>query len=191
MRFPHCTPAKRIAVSLVDCPRPIQHVAVVFVLILGISVFAIAEEPARGGTNGLAGTWKLNLAKSTFEAGPPPYKRSTCKIEFLGNVGNDGVDAFVRVTYDNVAVRGGVSHIEWVGKLDGRDYPIEGIDDVLTNAYTRVDERTYDVVVKADGVKAASARIVIAPDGKTLTSITSSRNAQGRTLKTTAVYDRQ
>jgi hypothetical protein len=68
---------------------------------------------------------------------------------------------------------------------------MEGVDDVLTNAYTRVDERTYDVVVKADGVKAASARIVIALDGKTLTSITSTRNAQGKILKTTAVYERQ
>jgi hypothetical protein len=78
-----------------------------------------------------------------------------------------------------------------VGKLDGRDYPIQGIDEVLTNAYTRVDARTYDVVVKADGVKVANARIVIAPDGKTLSSITSTRNAQGQILKTTAVYDRQ
>ena len=177
--------------SLVDCPRPIQHVAIVFVLILGISFFAIAQEPTRGGRNSLAGIWKLNLATSTYEAGPPPYKRSTCKIEFLANVGNDGVDAFLKVTYDNVASRGGVSHLEWLGKLDGKDYPIQGIDDVVTNAYTRVDERTYDVVVKADGVRAASARIVISPDGKTLTSITSSRNAQGRIFKTTAVYDRQ
>ena len=187
MRFPHCTPAKRIAVSLVDCPRPIQHVGFVFLLILGISFFAAAQTPAHGALNSLAGTWKLNLAKSSYEAGPPPYKRSTCKIEFL----TEGVDAFLKVTYDNVAIRGGVSHLEWVGKLDGKDYPIEGIDDVLTNAYIRVDERTYDIVVKADGVKAASARIVVAPDGKTLTSITSTRNAQGQIVKSTAVYDRQ
>jgi hypothetical protein len=90
-----------------------------------------------------------------------------------------------------VGIRGGITHIEWVGKLDGKDYPLQGVDDVLSNAYSRIDERTYEVVVKADGAKAASARIVIAPDGKTLTSITSTRNAQGQILKTTAVYDRQ
>ena len=173
--------------SLVDCRPPIQHVAIVFTVILGISFFATAQTPARGGLNGLAGTWKLNLTKSTYEAGPPPYKRSTCKIELLA----DGVDAGLKVIYDNVGIRGGVSHMEWVGKLDGKDYPIQGIDDALTNAYTRIDELNYEVVVKADGVKAATARIVIAPDGKTLTSITSSRNSQGKTLKTTAVYDRQ
>ena len=68
---------------------------------------------------------------------------------------------------------------------------MEGVDEVLTNAYTRIDERTYDVVVKADGLEVATARIVVAPDGKTLTSITSTRNARGQILKTTAVYDRQ
>jgi hypothetical protein len=131
----------------------LQHVAFIFVL-------------------SLVGTWKLNPAKS-------PYKRSTCKIEFLA-------DASLKVTYDNVGIRGGVTHIEWVGKLDGKDYPMQGVDEVLTNAYTRIDDRTYEVVVKADGVKAATARIVIAPDGMTLTSTTSTRNG-----KTTAVYDRQ
>jgi hypothetical protein len=175
-------------VSLVDSPRPIQHVAVVFAVVLGLSLTATGQTPSsRDGLNGLAGIWKLNLAKSTYEAGPPPYKRSTCKIEYW----TDGQNVGMKVTYDNVGNRGGVSHIEWVGKLDGKDYPIEGVDDVLTNAYTRIDDRTYEVVVKADGVKAAAARIVIAPDGKTLTSITSTRNAQGQIFKTTAVYDRQ
>jgi hypothetical protein len=155
---------------------------------LGLSLTSTGQtQSSRAGLDGLAGTWKLNLSKSTYEAGPPPYKRSTCKIESSA----DGLNAGLKVTYDNVGPRGGVSHMEWVGKVDGKDYPIEGVDDVLTNAYSRIDERTYEVVVKADGVKAASARIVIAPDGKTLTSITSTRNAQGQILKTTAVYDRQ
>jgi hypothetical protein len=155
---------------------------------IGFAVTATSQAPSsRDGLDNLIGTWKLNLAKSTYEAGPPQNKRSTCRIESLP----DGLNGSLKVTYDHVGIRGGVAHIEWVGKLDGKDYPMEGVDDVLTNAYTRVDERTYDVVVKADGVKAASARIVIALDGKTLTSITSTRNAQGKILKTTAVYERQ
>jgi hypothetical protein len=174
-------------VSLVDCLRPIQLVAIVFTLTVAISFSVTGQTLPRGGQNGLAGTWNLNLTKSIYEAGAPPYKRSRCRIEFL----SDGADAALKVTYDNVGIRGGVSHIEWVGKLDGKDYPIQGVDDVLTNAYSRIGERTYEVVVKADGVKAATAQIVIAPDGKTLTSITSTRNGQGRTLKTTAVYERQ
>ena len=125
----------------------------------------------------------MNLARSVYDPGPPPYKRSTCRIE----PAQDGL----KVIYDMIGVRGGVTHIEWAGKFDGRDYPIEGVDYVLTNAYTRVDDRTYDVVVKVDGSKAATAGISISPDGRTLTTVTTARNAQGRNTNTTTVYDRQ
>lgn len=174
--------------SLVDSSRLIQHVAVVFAVILAQSFTATGQtQSSRAGIDGLTGTWNLNLAKSTYEAGPPNYKRSTCRIESRA----DGVNIGLKVTYDMVGIRGGITHIEWVGQLDGKDYPMEGVDEVLTNAYTRINERTYDVVVKADGLEVATARIVVAPDGKTLTSITSTRNARGQILKTTAVYDRQ
>ena len=170
--------------SLVDSSRPIQYIALVFAVILGLSFTARGQtHSSAAGIDGLTGTWNLNLAKSTYEGGPPNYKRSTCRIESL----NTGL----KVSYDIVGIRGGITHIEWVGQLDGKDYPMQGVDEVLTNAYTPIDERTYDVVVKADGLKVATARIVIAPDGKTLTSITSTRTAQGHILKTTAVYDRQ
>lgn len=167
--------------SVVESTRALQHVAIVLTAFVGLSIPAEGQVPV--SPNSIAGIWILNLAKSTYEPGPAPYKRSTCRIEPLGES--------LKVTYDMVGIRGGVTHIEWVGKLDGKDYPIQGIDDVLTNAYTRIDDRTYEVVVKADGAKAATARIVVAPDGKTLTSVTSTRNAQGQTLKTTTVYDRK
>lgn len=167
--------------SLVESTRSIQHVAIAFALILGFS--ATSESQAPASAHGLAGTWELNIAKSTYEPGPPPYRRSTCKIETMGES--------VKVTYDMVGIRGGITHIEWTGKLDGKDYAIQGIDEAVTNAYTRIDDRTYDVVVKSDGTKAATARIMIALDGKTLTSIMATRNAQGQTLKTTIIYDRQ
>ncbi|HLQ76065.1 MAG TPA: hypothetical protein VK210_01855 [Terriglobia bacterium] len=131
----------------------------------------------------LFGTWKLNIAKSVYNPGPPPYKRTTCRIEPTP----DGL----KVIYDMVGIRGGVTHIEWTGKFDGRDYPVEGLDYVLTNAYTRIDDRTYDVMVKLDGSKAATARISISPDGRTLTTVTTARNAEGRNVNTTTVYDRQ
>jgi hypothetical protein len=162
----------------VESVRPIQLVAgiIVGILALGLTLCAEPQLP-------LVGTWKLNLPKSTYDSGPPTYKKSTCRIEVLG----DGL----KVVYDMVGTRGGLTHLEWIGKLDGQDYPIQGIDDVLTNAYTRVDDRTYDIVVKADGARVASARISIAADGKTLSTVTTSRNAQGKSIRSTVVYERQ
>jgi len=168
-------------VSLVESARPIQLVAAVFGAILGICNVVGSQTPAP--SNSLAGVWKLNLAKSTFAPGPPPYKRSTCTIEILGND--------LRVAYDTVGTRGGLTHMEWVGKLDGKDYSIQGVDTVLTNAYTQIDERTFEIVVKSDGSRAATARITISQDGRTLTSVTSTHTSARQTRKTTIVYDKQ
>src|SRR4249920_3252389 len=66
------------------------------------------------------GTWTYNAAKSTNVAGPFPFKRATCRIEPW----EDGV----RVTYDLVRVRGGITHLEWTGKFDGTDYPVQGVE---------------------------------------------------------------
>jgi hypothetical protein len=129
---------------------------------------------------GWFGTWTLNLAKSTTN--PDRYKRVTSRIEPW----QDGL----KVTYDMVGTRGGVTHMEWIGKFDGKDYPVQGVDYVLTNAYTLVNDHSYDILVKVDGVVAARAKVVISPDGKTLTSVTTERNARGQDVSTTTVYEK-
>jgi hypothetical protein len=128
------------------------------------------------------GTWKLNLSKSTA-ARDPRYKRGTTKIEPW----QDGL----KVTYDLVGIRGGVTHMEWTGKFDGKDYAIEGVDYVLTNAYSRIDGHTYQITIKTDGVLTATARVVISSDGKTLTTSTTGNNAQGKSVTTTTIYERE
>jgi len=128
------------------------------------------------------GTWKLNPAKSTSNS-ESRYKRVTLKVEPW----QDGM----KVAYDMVGIRGGVTHMEWAGKFDGKDYPVHGVDYVLTNAYTRLDEQSYRIVIKVDGTVAATAKVVVSPDGKTLTTSTVEKNARGESVTTTTVYDRQ
>jgi hypothetical protein len=122
----------------------------------------------------LLGTWRLNFAQSKFASGPPAYTRVTTKIEPL----DDGM----KVIYDMVGERGGVTHWEWMGRLDGKDYPLEGIEEVVTNAYSRVADRTYDLVFKVDGRITTTTRISISADGRTMT-VTSPTN--------TAVYNKR
>jgi hypothetical protein len=128
------------------------------------------------------GTWKLNPAKSTSNS-ESRFKRVTLKVE----PSQDGL----KVTYDMVGIRGGVTHMEWIGKFDGKDYPVQGVDYVLTNAYTPVDERSYQIVIRVDGAVAATARVVVSPDGKMLTTSTVEKNDKGESITTTVVYDRQ
>jgi hypothetical protein len=126
------------------------------------------------------GTWKLNSAKST--ANPDTrYKRVTSKIEPW----EDGI----KVIYDMVGTRGGITHMEWTGRFDGKDYAVQGVDYVLTNAYTLVDDHSYRIVVKVDGALAATTNVTISPDAKTLTTLTTQKDARGKDVNTTAVYD--
>jgi hypothetical protein len=119
------------------------------------------------------GTWRVDLARSTYP-GVPPFKKMTLRIERW--------EDDVKVTYDVIRSRGGITHLEWTGKFDGRDYPVQGVDDVVTNAYRRIDDRSYDVIQKVDGVVSLTARMIVSDDGKRLTTVTSN---------STAVFDRQ
>ncbi len=121
----------------------------------------------------LVGTWRLNVARSIFASGPSAYSRVTCRIERW----RDGL----RVVYDMVGVRGGVTHWEWTGRMDGKDYALEGVEEVVTNAYSRIDDRTFSIVTKLDGRPTTTTRIFISSDGKVMT-VTSSSN--------TAIYEK-
>ena len=81
--------------------------------------------------------------------------------------------------------RGGVTHLEWSGKFDGVDYPVQGVELVLTNAYRRIDDHTLELIQKIDGQVVATARLLISPDGRTITTVNSSRTASA-----TTVYER-
>jgi hypothetical protein len=85
-----------------------------------------------------------------------------------------------------VGVRGGVTHWEWVGKFDGKDSPVQGTDTFLTNAYRKIDDASYEIVVKVDGAVAAVSRVTISADGNSLNVVT-----EGNGTKTTSVYERR
>jgi hypothetical protein len=123
------------------------------------------------------GVWSLRVTQ------PARYKRVTSQIEPW----NDGL----KVTYEMVGVRGGITHWEWTGRFDGKDYPVQGADTVLTNAYRKIDDRSYEIVIKVDGNVAAVSRVMVSGDGKTLQVTTEERIAGGKTVKTAAEYDRK
>src|SRR5262245_52251961 len=83
------------------------------------------------------GTWTLNLAKSTFSL-QPAYKRATRRIE--------PANGSVLIVDDLVRTRGGILHLEWSGKFDGADYPVQGVEVALTSAYRCPDDRTCELV---------------------------------------------
>ena len=147
---------------------------------LALLVQSAADHPV---VDAWFGTWTLNLAKSIYMPGPPPYARAQYVIEPW----KDGV----KVTYDMVYPRGGTTHWEWTGKFDGQPYLLQGIDEYVTYAYQRVDDRTYDVVVRIDDRSAGVSRVTLSMDGTTITTTSKGKDATGRIVTTTTVYEKR
>jgi hypothetical protein len=153
-------------------------------MLAAVIVVLLAQAGAAGQVPAAwLGTWKLNVAKSTYDPGPAPYKRATYTIEPRG----DGL----KVTYDMVHPRGGVTHLEWTGKLDGRDYPVQGIDEVLTYAYRPSGNGAFEVTVKFDGRVTAVSHVTLSADGRTMITTTKGRGARGQDVLTRTVYEKQ
>jgi hypothetical protein len=62
---------------------------------------------------------------------------------------------------------------------------------VLTNAYRLTGDRSYEVIVKVDGAVAATTRVSVSQDGKTLTATTTETTDRTPDRTTISVYDSQ
>jgi hypothetical protein len=147
-------------------------------LTLALCVAAVA---AAAAADAQMGTWKLNEAKSTLVSGA--VKNHTVVYELAGDS--------VKVTVDGTDNAGKAAHNEWTGKFDGKDYAVTGDPTGDTRAYTTVNDHTLAMTVKKGGAVTITGRIVVSADDKTRTVSTSGTDAKGKTLSSTAVYDKQ
>jgi hypothetical protein len=127
------------------------------------------------------GTWKLNEAKS--KAIPGSVKNSTVVYTASGDS--------IKGTIDGTDGKGNPMHSEWVGKFDGKDYPVTGDPSSDTRAMKKINDRTLDITVKKDGKVTITGQIVVAADGKSRTLTAHATDASGKMVEGVSVYDKQ
>jgi len=150
--------------------------AIVMTLVLcfiGIAVCLAAD--------GFIGTWKLNEAKSKLA--PGTAKNSTVVYSTMGDN--------MMVTIDGTDAAGKPAHNEWMGKFDGKDYPVTGDSTSDARAVKQVDDHTLTFTVKKGDKVLVTGRIVLSADGKTRTVTTEGTDSTGKKITATAVYDKQ
>ena len=126
------------------------------------------------------GAWKLNEAKSQLAPGMGKntmvtYAEQKDKIE---------------VTVDGVDKDGKPTHSVWVGKFDGKAYPVKGNLPYDSVAYKVVNDRTNDITAMKDGKMLWSGPITVSADGKSRTVIINGTDADGKKFKAKVVYDK-
>lgn len=128
------------------------------------------------------GTWKLNVAKSTFKPGPPPAAETR-----IYKAQPKGVKTTVKTTWADRKT----TTVEYPANYDGKDYPVEGSRDVDAVALTRMDDFTSAATLKHAGKEIGVARRVVSPDKKTMTISYKGINTRGDLVDNVAVYDKQ
>ena len=151
-----------------------RSIVLTFVLcIVGLGL-SFAQSPQMG-------TWKLNEAKSKV---PPGYMKNTTVV--YSAEGDK-----IKVTTEGTDAKGNPMHTEWVGSFDGKDYPLTGDPTADSRTYTKVSDRVLTLSNKKDGKPVTTGKIVVSADGKTRTLNVTGADANGKKVKSTAVYDKQ
>ena len=132
------------------------------------------------GSPGL-GTWKLNEAKSTLMPGTA-RNLTVVYAEAPGDM--------VKITVDGVDKDGKPTHSEWIGKFDGKDYPVTGDPTSDTRMYKQIETNRLEFIAKKDGKGVVGGVVEIGSDGKSRWVSTSGTDPDGKRFKNIAFYDK-
>jgi hypothetical protein len=158
--------------------RPLFASAIAgFVATVGVIAIAFATD-----SDPVVGTWQLNVAKSTFTAGPAPksqtrtYTQSGPSITLvMKTMTADGKEATQHTTY----------------QLDGKDYPVTGAPDYDSLAAKQVNPRTASFTLKKAGAPVGTTTRTLSKDGQHMTSKVSVTSVKGEKFESVMVFDRQ
>jgi len=126
------------------------------------------------------GTWKLNLAKTKYNAGQAP-KSSTLVIEAAGQG--------VKLTSNTVLADGSTRKISYTATYDGKDAAVTGTPDYDTLSLKKTTNGMDGSRKKAGKVVQTFTRVVSA-DGKTMTVTSTGTGSTGK-VDNVQVYDKQ
>jgi hypothetical protein len=130
----------------------------------------------------VVGTWKLNVAKSTFSPGPAPKSQTRVYSESAQGM---------TVTIKTMAADGKESSTSTSIKDDGKPYAVSGNPDFDMISLTRVDASTVHITQTKAGATVGAGVRTVSKDGKTLTVALKGTHANGGKFDDVAVYDRQ
>ena len=155
------------------------------IFVLGAFVLCLAMTgafAADGAKDVFSGNWKLNLAKSKYDPGPPPKGPNFSKIE--------AIPGGLKFTNDGVNSEGKPTHNEWSGKFDGKDNPVTGDPNRDTAALKKIDDYTIEITNKKGGKVTTVNRTSFSRDGKTRSAVTQGTNAKGIKVNNATVYEK-
>ena len=149
-------------------------------ILMSFALYLVAAT-AHSADSPMMGTWKLDEAKSKISAGSG--KNTSVVYASSGDS--------VKITVDGVDSDSKPAHNDWIGKFDGKDYPVTGDPATDTRSYEKVDEHTLNFTSRKGGKVTLTGHIVVSDDGKTRTVTTTGTDSRGEKVNVTAIYNKQ
>jgi len=155
-----------------------------FVFVTVVALSLVASGVLLAEDDPFVGTWKLNLAKSTYVGQQAPKSLTRTVVAQGGGE---------RVTYEGIAADGSPISYGYTTNLDGKDSPISGKQSfgADTVAIKRLDANTLTGFSEKSGKTLFTTKGVVSKDGKVLTQITKGMNGEGKPISVTSVWDKQ
>ncbi len=146
------------------------------IVAIGLTLPAFSQSP-----NPFLGTWKLNVAKSTY-AGPIPKSGiATYAPDAQGVVKNSG---------EFVDAQGQTYKYTFTHIYDGKTHPVTGFPLFNEVAYTRLNANTVDWVRSKDGKAVVTGSLVLADDAKSHI-VTNTFIRDGQLVHEVTVWEKQ
>jgi hypothetical protein len=167
------------------CPRSTRLLLPILVgsaLAVSTGQMAADGQPSAPPDERVLGTWRLNVAKSTFSPGPP-YRSQIRAYE--------PHDKAVKATITTTYADGHSSQIEYTADYDSLEYPVTGSPDYDSIRLKRVDAFTAEAELGHAGKTFATARRTISADGKTMTIVVQMEVSAGSPVRNVMVYDKR
>ncbi len=149
-----------------------------------LAVCLVAPTLMKADTSAFVGTWKINLEKSTYPAGPAP-KSLTRTITADGDN--------VTYSFEGTAADGSALKYSFTVKYDGKDYPITGTGPIGSDhiSLKQVNSHMTQGTLKKSDKVVATVHTTVSHDGKTATVNSKGTDKDGKPIKQTQVYDKQ
>jgi hypothetical protein len=154
---------------------------VVGLVAVAVLATGVLSAPAQG-TDPRVGTWKLNVAKSKYNPGPPP-KSMTVTVKAVGKGETVNTE---QLTADGKTIK-----TEYTADFDSKEYPISGAPNSDTVSLKRINARTTERTDKKGGKVTQVLRRTVSADGKTMTVTVKGKNAEGKDINHRIVFDKQ
>jgi len=151
-------------------------------VVIAVLIASIAVHGQSQSISLWAGTWKRNVARSSYSPGPPPRTEQIVRMDI--------VNGLLQVTENGFDVQGQPTRVVYVVNFDGAEQTVDAAQG-LTRTYRWIDERRFEGLNRVKGDDTTMVEYALAADARAYTLTTTGITAQGQLVHHVVVYEKQ